>query len=135
MLSHLPLYDENGYRYEYFIEESPTSNIPVYEDGKDPLYYSLAQQDYSRLDGVTNPNVDAAQTSTLTNVYGEGTELDFIVEKLWKDDGDIQHREPITFGLFYVGPEDGSDVIDPNQPVLLLSVNPEGEADIQAVIP
>lgn len=79
IVQNLPLYDETGHLYNYFVLEAAGSFSPSYERG-----YYPATGDYSCV--ITN---------------GPGKQVVLMVQKNWIDDGDALHREPVTVGVYY----------------------------------
>lgn len=85
IVQNLPLYDETGHLYNYFVLEAAPE-----DDGKvavSPSYdrgYYPATGDYSCV--ITN---------------GPGKQVVLMVQKNWIDDGDALHREPVTVGVYY----------------------------------
>lgn len=84
IVQNLPLYDETGHLYNYFVLEAApgdeeVSFSPSYERG-----YYPATGDYSCV--ITN---------------GPGKQVVLMVQKNWIDDGDALHREPVTVGVYY----------------------------------
>ena len=83
VLQNLPKYDESGHQYQYIVMETENDNtsvayLPTYENA----YYPTTG-DYS---------------SVITNAPGGGTRI--MVQKIWIDDGDLLHREPVTFQAY-----------------------------------
>lgn len=83
IVQNLPLYDETGHLYNYFVLEAAGSFSPSYDRG----YYPTTG-DYSCV--ITN---------------GPGDEVVLMVQKNWIDDGDALHREPVTVGVYYADEE------------------------------
>lgn len=84
IVQNLPLYDETGHLYNYFVLEAASADekgvvSPSYERG-----YYPATGDYSCV--ITN---------------GPGEQVVLMVQKNWIDDGDALHREPVTVGVYY----------------------------------
>lgn len=75
-VNNLPRFDENGRPYEYVLLEA--SGFPSYETARD------SQGNY---------------TTTVTNGPGQGA-IPILVRKVWLDDGDDLHREPVTFTVY-----------------------------------
>ena len=71
-------YDEAGRQYEYLIleVENNTQYLPTYETTRD----------------------DEGYETIVYNAPGEGNRI--MVRKLWIDDGDILHREPVTVTVY-----------------------------------
>ena len=90
IVQNLPLYDETGHLYNYFVLEAAGSFSPSYERG-----YYPATGDYSCV--ITN---------------GPGEQVVLMVQKNWIDDGDALHREPVTVGVYY---EDEGGSLQPLQ--------------------
>lgn len=97
----LPQYDEYGYQVDYYASEI----IPT---GKD---WSHTNHSYS--DGKT----------TVSNYNTESTGHSISVEKVWKDDGDTDHRMPVEVHVF-----------DQNGTDLSLSANTVGGYSYKAVL-
>ncbi len=72
----LPEFDESGHKYEYMLLES----------GGSPLSITTV---------MNGPNYE----STVINGVGTGGTR-ILVRKEWVDDSDIQHREPVTLGIY-----------------------------------
>lgn len=84
IVQNLPLYDETGHLYNYFVlEAAPESGKGVVSPSYDRGYYP-ATGDYSCV--ITN---------------GPGKQVVLMVQKNWIDDGDALHREPVTVGVYY----------------------------------
>ena len=75
-VNNLPRFDENGRPYEYVLLEA--SGFPSYETTRDN------QGNY---------------TTTVINGQG-GEAIPILVRKVWLDDGDDLHREPVTFTVY-----------------------------------
>lgn len=94
----LPKYDAEGHLYEYILLEAGGENnwFPTYKTVRDP-----ETGDYE---------------TTVFNGLGEGQRI--FVRKVWVDDGDVLHREPVTFGVYYASDVDehkaGEKVLDSN---------------------
>ena len=90
-VSGLPRFDEQGRPYEYLLLEK----------GKFPTYQT-------EIDDRGN------YTTTVINGSGDGG-FNLLVRKVWLDDGDMEHREPVTLTLYNknnnqpVKDTDGSD--------------------------
>ena len=100
----LPKYDAEGHLYEYILLEA---------GGKDNWFPTY--------DTVRDPETGDYET-TVFNGLGEGQRI--FVRKVWVDDGDVLHREPVTFGVYYKeggdGHQAGDAVLDSNsKPVTL----------------
>lgn len=100
----LPKYDAEGRLYEYILLEAGGEDnwFPTYETVRDP-----ETGDY--------------ETRVIN---GPGTGERIFVRKVWVDDGDVLHREPVTFGVYYASNGDehkaGEEVLDSNSnPVTL----------------
>lgn len=72
----LPEFDENGSQYEYMIVEAGGQWMPNIQTDRD-------------LEGYH---------SIVTNIPGEGYRI--LVRKEWVDDSDVQHRQPVTVGVY-----------------------------------
>lgn len=74
-------YDSEGRQYEYLLleEQNNTQYVPTYETTRDEEGYE----------------------TTVYNAPGEGNRI--MVRKLWIDDGDILHREPVTVTVYERG--------------------------------
>lgn len=84
IVQNLPLYDETGHLYNYFVlEAAPESGEGVVSPSYERGYYPDTG-DYSCV--ITN---------------GPGDEVVLMVQKNWIDDGDALHREPVTVGVYY----------------------------------
>ena len=84
IVQNLPLYDETGHLYNYFVlEAAPESGEDVVSPSYERGYYP-ATGDYSCV--ITN---------------GPGKQVVLMVQKNWIDDGDALHREPVTVGVYY----------------------------------
>ena len=84
IVQNLPLYDETGHLYNYFVlEAAPESGDGVVSPSYERGYYP-ATGDYSCV--ITN---------------GPGKQVVLMVQKNWIDDGDALHREPVTVGVYY----------------------------------
>lgn len=81
VVKNLPKYDAEGRLYEYILLEAGGENnwFPTYETVRDP-----ETGDY--------------ETRVIN---GPGTGERIFVRKVWVDDGDVLHREPVTFGVYY----------------------------------
>lgn len=101
-LAELPLYDENGYRFTYTVEEDKEPIEVQLQDGT-MRRYSFYDMDY-RVDA------DGTRAGVLTNTSGTGGEgqLRFLVKKRWKDDNDLLHRRKVNLGLYYRDPLTGN---------------------------
>lgn len=104
VVKNLPKYDAEGHLYEYILLEAGGENnwFPTYDTVRDP-----ETGDYE---------------TTVFN--GPGTGERIFVRKVWVDDGDVLHREPVTFGVYYKeggdGHQAGDAVLDSNsKPVTL----------------
>lgn len=75
-VSGLPRFDKQGRPYEYLLLEK----------GKFPTYQT-------EIDDRGN------YTTTVINGSGDGG-FNLLVRKVWLDDGDMEHREPVTFTLY-----------------------------------
>ncbi len=88
IVQNLPLYDETGHLYNYFVlEAAPESGDGVVSPSYERGYYP-ATGDYSCV--ITN---------------GPGKQVVLMVQKNWIDDGDALHREPVTVGVYYADEE------------------------------
>ena len=87
VVKNLPKYDAEGHLYEYILLEAGGENnwFPTYDTVRDP-----ETGDYE---------------TTVFNGLGTGERI--FVRKVWVDDGDVLHREPVTFGVYYK--EGGAD--------------------------
>lgn len=83
----LPKYDAEGHLYEYILLEAGG------EDNWFPTY-----------DTVRDPETGDYETRVIN---GPGTGERIFVRKVWVDDGDVLHRELVTFGVYYK--EGGAD--------------------------
>ena len=84
IVQNLPLYDETGHLYNYFVlEAAPESGDGVVSPSYERGYYPTTG-DYSCV--ITN---------------GPGEQVVLMVQKNWIDDGDALHREPVTVGVYY----------------------------------
>lgn len=84
IVQNLPLYDETGHLYNYFVlEAAPESGKGVVSPSYERGYYP-ATGDYSCV--ITN---------------GPGKQVVLMVQKNWIDDGDALHREPVTVEVYY----------------------------------
>lgn len=84
IVQNLPLYDETGHLYNYFVlEAAPESGKGIVSPSYERGYYP-ATGDYSCV--ITN---------------GPGKQVVLMVQKNWIDDGDALHREPVTVGVYY----------------------------------
>ena len=104
VVKNLPKYDAEGHLYEYILLEA---------GGKDNWFPTY--------DTVRDPETGDYET-TVFNGLGEGQRI--FVRKVWVDDGDVLHREPVTFGVYYARNVDehkaGEKVLDSNsKPVTL----------------
>lgn len=104
VVKNLPKYDAEGRLYEYILLEAGGENnwFPTYETVRDP-----ETGDYE---------------TRVINGLGTGERI--FVRKVWVDDGDVLHREPVTFGVYYASDGDehksGDAVLDSNsKPVTL----------------
>ena len=104
VVKNLPKYDAEGRLYEYILLEAGGEDnwFPTYKTERDP-----ETGDYA---------------TTVFN--GPGTGERIFVRKVWVDDGDVLHREPVTFGVYYKeggdGHQAGDAVLDSNsKPVTL----------------
>lgn len=104
VVKNLPKYDAEGRLYEYILLEAGGEDnwFPTYETVRDP-----ETGDY--------------ETRVIN---GPGTGERIFVRKVWVDDGDVLHREPVTFGVYYASNGDehkaGEEVLDSNsKPVTL----------------
>lgn len=100
----LPKYDAEGHLYEYILLEA---------GGKDNWFPTY--------DTVRDPETGDYETRVIN---GPGTGERIFVRKVWVDDGDVLHREPVTFGVYYARNVDehkaGEKVLDSNsKPVTL----------------
>lgn len=73
-------YGPKGHPYEYLLLEGTVGN------------WSVSYQETKDKDGIV--------TTIITNSIGEGESTELYVRKLWVDDGDVQHREPVTFTIY-----------------------------------
>lgn len=98
VVKNLPKYDAEGRLYEYILLESGG------EDNWFPTY-----------DTVRDPETGDYETRVIN---GPGTGERIFVRKVWVDDGDVLHREPVTFGVYYKEDGDehkaGEEVLDSN---------------------
>lgn len=81
LVAGLPKFDENGHAYEYILLEAGADgeqSFPTYETKR------LPNGDYQ---------------TTVINGRGPGSRV--MVRKIWQDDGDILHREPVTLQAYY----------------------------------
>ena len=104
VVKNLPKYDAEGHLYEYILLEA---------GGKDNWFPTY--------DTVRDPETGDYET-TVFNGLGEGQRI--FVRKVWVDDGDVLHREPVTFGVYYARNVDehkaGEKVLDSSsKPVTL----------------
>ena len=78
LVSGLPAFDAEGRTYEYILLEKAESGIPVYE----------------------NVKTDTADYRTII-ANGKGTGgFNLLVRKIWLDNSDVLHRDPVTFTLY-----------------------------------
>ena len=82
VLQNLPKYDESGHQYQYIVMETDSEGNAAYLPNYENAYYPTTG-DYS---------------SVITNASGTGTRI--MVQKIWIDDGDLLHREPVTFQAY-----------------------------------
>ena len=104
VVKNLPKYDAEGHLYEYILLEA---------GGKDNWFPTY--------DTVRDPETGDYETRVIN---GPGTGERIFVRKVWVDDGDVLHREPVTFGVYYARNVDehkaGEKVLDSNsKPVTL----------------
>lgn len=101
VVKNLPKYDAEGHLYEYILLEAGGENnwFPTYDTVRDP-----ETGDYE---------------TTVFN--GPGTGERIFVRKVWVDDGDVLHREPVTFGVYY---KEGGDGHQAGDAVLRLNGEP-----------
>ncbi|MEE0786399.1 MAG: Cna B-type domain-containing protein [Oscillospiraceae bacterium] len=104
VVKNLPKYDAEGHLYEYILLEA---------GGKDNWFPTY--------DTVRDPETGDYET-TVFNGLGTGERI--FVRKVWVDDGDVLHREPVIFGVYYASNGDehkaGDAVLDSNsKPVTL----------------
>lgn len=87
VVKNLPKYDAEGHLYEYILLEAGGKDnwFPTYDTVRDP-----ETGDYA---------------TTVFNGLGTGERI--FVRKVWVDDGDVLHREPVTFGVYYKEGGDG----------------------------
>lgn len=93
ILENLPKYDAEGHLYEYVLLEGSggTSGYPTY---------------------VTERYEDGCYSTEVINGPGDGERI--MVQKIWMDDGDDLHREPVTFTVHWKEDlEDGHKAGDP----------------------
>ena len=92
VVKNLPKYDAEGRLYEYILLEAGGENnwFPTYDTVRDP-----ETGDYA---------------TTVFNGLGTGERI--FVRKVWVDDGDVLHREPVTFGVYYKEGGDGHQAGD-----------------------
>ena len=88
VVQRLPKYDEDGRLLEYVLLEE--GGFPTYET----KYFE---------DGCYATNV----------INGPGPEYRIMVQKVWQDDGDVQHREPVTVQAYYMNGEMPTAIGDP----------------------
>ena len=77
VVNNLPRYDESGHPYSYLLLEE--NDFPEYTTSQDP-----ETGDYK---------------TTVVN-GGPGQAIPLLVQKVWLDDGDELHREPVTFTIY-----------------------------------
>lgn len=99
ILENLPKYDAEGHLYEYVLLEGSggTSGYPTY---------------------VTERYEDGCYSTEVINGPGDGERI--MVQKVWMDDGDDLHREPVTFTVHWKensGNTDGEDSHKAGDPV------------------
>ena len=92
VVKNLPKYDAEGRLYEYILLEAGGKDnwFPTYDTVRDP-----ETGDYA---------------TTVFNGLGTGERI--FVRKIWVDDGDVLHREPVTFGVYYKEGGDGHQAGD-----------------------
>lgn len=89
----VPMYDDEGHEYQYDVTES---NPGFGVTGTDSSTHEQYSGSYIMRVGYTPKNPsdqNSADTYTLTNTYTEGPGYTMIFKKVWKDDGDLLHRE------------------------------------------
>ena len=99
ILENLPKYDAEGHLYEYVLLEGSggTSGYPTY---------------------VTERYEDGCYSTEVINGPGDSERI--MVQKVWMDDGDDLHREPVTFTVHWKensGNTDGEDSHKAGDPV------------------
>ncbi|MGI5977773.1 MAG: Cna B-type domain-containing protein [Candidatus Limivicinus sp.] len=98
VVSHLPLYDEDGYTIYYYADET-SREIEV--GGKK---YKFSDLDYNTVDGPLEV-LGAIPTATFYNTTEGGDILTFEITKKWLDDDDTLHRLPVQIGIYYTYPD------------------------------
>ena len=92
VVNNLPRYDESGHPYSYLLLEE--NDFPSY---------------------TTTQDKDTGDYTTIVVNGGPGQAIPLLVQKVWLDDGDELHREPVTFTIYNrhtnqpVKKSDGSD--------------------------
>ena len=92
IIQNLPQYDEDGHLYDYILLEN-TGNDAGY-----PTY-------------VTERYDDGCYSTVVINGKGSGYRI--MVQKVWMDDGDLLHREPVTLQAYYTTTVDGKETAKP----------------------
>lgn len=103
LVSGLPRFDERGRPYEYLLLES--NAFPSY-----------------RTEILNNGNY---QTTVINGGGGEGFNL--LVRKVWLDDGDMEHREPVTLTLYNKNNNEPVTLSETNDTPYTIILGGEGE--------
>ena len=90
-LENLPEFDEDGRRYEYLILESTGD-----KDG--PWHVNPSLQ---------SSRDETGYTSVITNGGAGGKAI--VVQKVWADDSDVEHRSPVTISVYAESGGEGED--------------------------
>ncbi len=113
----LERFDEEGREYTYSIKEIKLSD-GGYLDGQGESGKWSKETTYSMAVAPTNAEGKADETAkeliaNVSNYYvdGPGNSVYLAAQKIWKDDGDLISRKPVTVGIYYIG-EDGYGLVD-----------------------
>ncbi|MDR3766599.1 MAG: Cna B-type domain-containing protein [Butyricicoccus sp.] len=90
------------------------NNLPRYDESGHPYSYLLLEEDgFPEYRTTQNPDTGDYTTEVINGAGGKA--IPILVQKVWLDDGDELHREPVTFTIYNrhtnepVKKSDGSD--------------------------
>ena len=87
--------DENGNSIPWQVE---ITGLPRFDEGGHPYSYALLEEEGFPTYETTRGQ-DGSYTTIVTN--GSGSEpIPILIQKVWLDDGDDLHREPVTFTIY-----------------------------------
>lgn len=114
--SGLDRFDEDGREYSYSIKEIKMDDggyLAEQEGGKwsKETTYSMTVAPTNVADQTDETAKEMIANVSNYYVVDPGNTVYLAAQKVWKDDGDLISRKPVTVGIYYIG-EDGSGLVD-----------------------